>query len=95
MATYVFEDVKTGDIVEHQFPMTKAPKYGQVIKVDGRQLRRVVEDKLQVTAGFKPYITRVVPKNTEGFKHTEKGHCIVENRRQEQWYSKRSGLEWE
>jgi hypothetical protein len=95
MATYVFEDIKTKERIEKCFPMSRAPKYDQIITIDGRKMKRVVEDSVQVNAGFKAYVSRVPPKNTPGFKHTEKGHCIVETARQEKWYSKRSGLEWE
>ena len=95
MPTYVFKDVVNGEQVELVLPMSKAPGYGQCIKHEGRTLERIVETEANVIKPFKPYTTRVVPKNTPGFKHNEKGHCIVETSQQERWYANRSGLEWE
>lgn len=95
MPTYVFEDVESGERVERVIPMAKAPKYDQVLVCEGRKLRRVVEDAFQVTRPFKPYITRVPPKRMPGFKHTPEGHCVVETRKQEVDYARRTNMKWD
>jgi len=42
MPTYDFEDVKTGESVELVMAMSDAPRWGDVITHEGRELRRVV-----------------------------------------------------
>lgn len=95
MPTYVFEDIQTGDQVELPLPMSRAPGYGKTIVHEGRTLKRVVESSCNMIKPFKAYVTRVIPKNTKGFKHTPKGHCVVETPRQERQYAKATGLELE
>ncbi len=42
MALYQFRDEKTGEDVELDFPMDKAPEIGSIIRRGGRKLKRLV-----------------------------------------------------
>lgn len=95
MPTYVFQDQETGAVVEMAMPLSNAPRYGQVIRRDGRRLKRVVEQTLNIVSPFKPYVTHCIPKRTKGFKHTPEGKCVVETAAQERAYAKETGMEWE
>ena len=95
MPTYVFEDIQSKERLELPLPMSQAPGYGKTIKLEGRTLKRVVESSANIIKPFKSYVTRAVPKNTPGFQHNAKGHCIVQSSQQEKWYANRTGLEWE
>ncbi len=95
MPTYEFKDVETGEHSEHFLKLGEQPGYGEIIEIDGRKLERVVEGSANVVGPRKEYVTRVVPKHTPGFKHDKDGRCVVENRKQEAWYAKKTGMEWE
>lgn len=94
MPTYCFRNLTTGERRELIFPIRKAPRYGQVITVDGDRLERVLEDTANVVAPFKPYVTHCLPKRTPGFKHAPDGKCVVETAAQERAYAKETGMEW-
>lgn len=52
MSWYVFEDTKTKQRVELEFPIGTAPKYGSVIKLGKRRLKRMLDMPAVPTIGM-------------------------------------------
>lgn len=92
---YCFQDEANGQRSEHFFAVRDAPKYDQVVEIDGRRLRRVIETQINAIGAIKPYVTYTLPKHLPGFKHNKQGRCVIETRAQELQYAKETGMEWE
>lgn len=74
MAVYEFEDIATGERVEREYPLGRAPRVGRVITIRGRKLRRLlstgagldVRDYEHVALGLPAEFAKHCPYQTRG-----------------------------
>ena len=94
---YEFENMKTGELVEVNYPMGEAPEAGTEVMIDGVMLRRIVS-KAQVSAAVAtvthgyPYVSHSLPRKLKGEKTNRKGKPIVTSRRHENELKAKHGM---
>ena len=98
---YVFEDLKTKEIVEIHFRIAEAPPIGAEILYEGKMYRRLPNyDQIHIdTAGIArkthkyPYVSHQMPRNMPGAKHDKKGKPIIRSRLHENEIMAQHGYE--
>jgi|TARA_R110001583_G_scaffold104488_2_gene251866 hypothetical protein len=88
MPFYVFEDTKTKEQQDFFYRSQDVPKIGDVIDVDGKELKRVASFVLD-TAGIArkthkyPYVSRSLPRNIGGCDCNSDGQPIIKSQAHE------------
>lgn len=94
--TYEFEQLDSGERIEYPFPMSEAPKIGDVVSIplpDGTSTlaRRVASDLACASDNWQPYISERLPKNLKDQPTDKQGRVIVKSREQERTICSRFG----
>ena len=97
---YVFQDVESGETLDLDFPLGKAPKIGKVIKRDGRRLRRIASCYLavaQISRGVWgwPFRSESLPRGCCPESQDVKGRAIIKSQAHEREVLARTGYERE
>ena len=88
MPFYVFEDIETKEPQDLFYSSKDAPKIGDVITSDGRELKRVASFVLD-SAGIArkthkyPYVSRSLPRNLGGGDCNSKGQPVIKSQAHE------------
>jgi len=73
MAQYEFQ-ADDGEIIIREYPMTKAPKIGKVIKQGGKSYRRIISSTLPEARIFEPhFVSHSLPRWHPDAPHHEPG----------------------
>ena len=90
---YEFLDID-GKLVELTYSMKEVPSIGCIINLDGKELKRVASNSVQVDPATNrpqyPYVSACLPRNLSGCK-TQGGKPIVESKRHEREIMARHG----
>lgn len=93
---YQFKNLKTGEIIERDFPMREAPELGTAIRFKGKNYHRILSMPSSVGLAewdqdIYPKVSRSLPRNLEGCPHDSKGRPIILNKQHEREVLKRTG----
>lgn len=97
---YVFVDESTGEPVDLNFPLGKAPKIGKVIRRNGRRLRRIVcchlaVDQIARVTWKYPFRSESLPRGCCPESQDAKGRPIIKSQAHEREVLARTGYERE
>ena len=97
MPIYVFQSAD-GHVVEAPFPVSKAPRIGDIIDRGGVEFRRVPSFHLDVAGVDRkthkyPYVSRSLPRGLEGCKTNTKSQPVIRSQQHEREVMARHGYD--